>query len=143
MEKQDLNIKFNVKVDEHEFWKRYFQAYNFNLEKKERFTDFQLDAIAVILSSEYHKSPLRGKQREIFVDKMNGIGYSFSTGNVYGRVIKPLMKAAILIKSEDDTKKGEYSINPKLQKLRWLIKNKKPCKITVSFDMTVNERGNI
>lgn len=136
-EKKDLIISFDMAVPEYEFWKKYFQAYNFNVPKDEKFTEFQLDAIATLMSSEYYKSPLRGKQREIFVKKMNDIGYSFSTGNVYGRVIKPLMKASILLKTEDDTKKGEYSINPKLRKLQWLIKNRKPCNISVSFNMVI------
>ena len=137
--KKDLAINFNINVDEYDFWKKYFQAWNFNVNRDERFTEFQLDAIAVLMSSDEYKSPLRGKQREVFVDNMNRIGYSFSTGNVYGRVVKPLMRANILVKTEDDTKKGEYSINPKLRKLRTLIKKKKPCKVSVSFNMTIKD----
>lgn len=135
---QDLTINFDVKVDEYNFWKKYFQAWNFNVAKENRFTEFQLDAIAILMSSNEYKSPLKGKQREVFVDSMNKMGYSFSIGNVYGRVIKPFMNAKILVKSEDDIKKGEYSINPKLKKLQKLIKAKKLCNISVSFNMAID-----
>ena len=138
-----IKISYNRETDEFGFWKKYFQAYNFNRSKSDRFTDFQLDAVALLMSSDYYKSPFIGDQRQKFIETLNEMGYKFKSGNVYGRIVKPFLDSNILYKSEDDVKRGEYSINPQLKKVQKYIKEKikkeEQVHISIAFNITIGE----
>jgi len=117
-----VTIKYNRVVDEFNFWKLYFHTWNFNKPKNERFSEFELDCIALIMTGDYYKSPVKSSQRKALADKLIAIGYKITMANVHTRVVKPLLKAGIFYKSEDDLVNGEYSINDNLRKLQIIIK---------------------
>jgi len=50
------------------------------------------------------------------------MGYKTTMANIHTRIVKPLLKAGIFYKSEDDLVNGEYSINEQLKKLQGYIK---------------------
>lgn len=125
MEKEKkIKIEYKRTVDEFNFWKLYFHTWNFNKPKEERFSEFELDSIAVIMSGDYYKSPVKSIQRRRLADKLNELGYKITGNNIHTRVVKPLLNAKIFYKSEDDLVNGEYSINEQLKKLQFYIKSK-------------------
>lgn len=119
-----IKIEYKRVVDEFNFWKLYFHTWNFNKPKEERFSEFELDSIAIIMSGDYYKSPVKSSQRKQLADKLNALGYKLTVNNVHTRIIKPLLDAKIFYKSEDDLVNGEYSINEQLRKLQNYIKDK-------------------
>lgn len=141
MEKKGLSINFNIETKEFEFWKKYFQIYNLNQEKENKFTEFELDSIALILSGDYYKSPLKGKQRKNLINNLNTLGYKITSQNVHTRVITPLLKHGVLYKSEDDDGPGEYTIMKKLKTIQQYTKHHLekniPIEISVNFNMTI------
>lgn len=117
-----IEIRYNRIVDEFGFWKLYFHTWNFNKPKADRFSEFELDSIAFIMSGDQDKSPVKSIQRKQLSDKLNNLGYKTTMSNMHNRVVKPLLKAGIFYKSEDDLVSGEYSIQDKLRKLQIMIK---------------------
>ncbi len=136
MEKEKtIKIEYKRVVDEFNFWKLYFHTWNFNKPKHERFSEFELDSIACIMSGDYYKSPVKSSQRKQLADKLGTLGYKLTGNNVHTRVIVPLLKAGIFYKSEDDLVNGEYSINAQLKKLQGYIKTKLKEKGEIPLDI--------
>lgn len=119
-----LDIKYKRITDEFNFWKLYFHTWNFSRKKHERFSEFELDSIAVIMSGDYDKSPLRVTQRRWLVEELTKLEYKITINNVHTRVVKPLLHSGVLFKSEDDGANGEYSINLQLRKLQTFVKDR-------------------
>jgi len=117
-----IEIRYNRIVDEFNFWKLYFHTWNFNKPKTDRFSEFELDSISFIMSGDQDKSPVKSSQRKSLADKLNAIGYKITMANVHQRIVKPLLKAGVFYKSEDDLVNGEYSVNDNLRKLQLVIK---------------------
>ena len=117
-----MKIEYKRVVDEFNFWKLYFHTWNFNKPKQDRFSEFELDSIACIMSGDYYKSPVKSYQRKLLSDRLNALGYKTTMANIHTRIVKPLLKAGIFYKSEDDLVNGEYSINEQLKKLQGYIK---------------------
>jgi hypothetical protein len=140
--KKSLKIRYEKEVTEFEFWKYYFENYNINKSKKEKFTEFELSTIACMMCEDYHKSPLKNKQRLDLVEKLNKLGYDLKIQNVHTRIVKPLLTAGILYKSEDDERPGEYSINPKLKQIQFYIKdnlkNNTPVELSIYHNIKIN-----
>jgi len=122
MEKH-LTITHTKKVSEFEFWKDYFR--NFETNKPDvHFTEFELDALACIMTEDIQKSPLKNQQRIDLVARLNKMGYKIKIQNVHTRIVVPFASAGILFKSEDDEKPGEYSIHVGLKKIQKYIRSK-------------------
>lgn len=134
-----MDITFQTReVDEFEFWKSYFAIRTYQLPEKERYNDLLLDSIALILSGDFNKSPVKGKQRKLIIENLIKRNHNIKIENFSTRIIKPLLKSKILYKSEDDIANGEYSINPKLRRVQSYLKKTKTPNITVKINFDFN-----
>ena len=113
-----INISHNKQLTEFDFWKCYFKLLDLNKFKKEKFSEFEIDSLATVMSENIQKSPFKNEQRKNLVKKLNNLGYKLDIANVHTRIIKPFLKRNIIYKSEDDLALGEYSINKSLLKIK-------------------------
>lgn len=142
MGKGNLKIRYDKEVDEFDFWKMYFELWGLNRPKKQRFTPFELSALAFIMSGDIDKSPLKNQQRKELVKSLNELGYKLRIENVHTRVIAPLMKRGIIYKSEDDMANGEYTVNKTLRTIQKYIRSQQDLTLPINFNFKINGSGN-
>lgn len=124
-------------VNTFDFWKSYFQIRTYKEPKTERYTNLVLDSIALVLSGNINKSPLKNKQRKKMIEDLTALGHNINSKIFHTRVVKPLLKAKVVYKSEDDMANGEYTVTPNLRRIqKYLTESDNPqVEITMKFNI--------